>query len=104
MYAKASTTLAIEAQWVFRQITIDMHQDVSDQDRLLDESNTAFGGLGQTLKQSYGRMSRMVSTRHKRQLCYYVAITVILFFVIYWGSGIVSRFSKDEGQQGEQDI
>ncbi|KAI9498639.1 hypothetical protein BDB00DRAFT_394569 [Zychaea mexicana] len=97
-----------------KNITIDMHQDVNDQDRLVDESNSAFGGLGQTLRQSYGRMNRMASTRHKRQLCYYVAVAVILFFVIYWGSGILGRISwstpeeqMDQGQkvgEVEQDI
>ncbi|KAI9243564.1 hypothetical protein BDA99DRAFT_544402 [Phascolomyces articulosus] len=95
-----------------KNITIDMHNDVNDQERLLDESNNAFGGLGQTLKQSYSRMNRMVSTRHKRQLCYYVAVVVALFFIIYWGSGILGRISwssspEDGDQAGgsvEQDI
>ncbi|KAG2219575.1 hypothetical protein INT45_002533, partial [Circinella minor] len=88
-----------------KNITIDMHNDVNDQERLLDESNNAFGGLGQTLKQSYGRMNRMVSKRHQRQLCYYVAVAVALFFIIYWGSGILGRISwssssPDNGETG----
>ncbi|KAI9311427.1 hypothetical protein BX666DRAFT_1065868 [Dichotomocladium elegans] len=70
-----------------KNITIDMHQEVSAQDRLLDESNQAFGGLGQTMRQSYSRMNRMISTRHKRQLCYYVTIIVVVFFFFYYFSG-----------------
>ncbi|KAL1925998.1 hypothetical protein VTP01DRAFT_7091 [Rhizomucor pusillus] len=76
-----------------KSITLDMHQDVTDQDRLLDESNTAFGGLGNTLRHSYGRMNRMISTRHKRQLCFYVTIAVVVFLIIYWGSSLAGRIS-----------
>ncbi|GAA5798328.1 hypothetical protein HPULCUR_003730 [Helicostylum pulchrum] len=32
-----------------KNITIDIHQDVTDQDRLLDESHNQFGGLGTPL-------------------------------------------------------
>jgi hypothetical protein len=29
----------------------------------------------------------MVSTRHKRQMCLYVAIIVVVFFILYYGVG-----------------
>ncbi|CAO3610998.1 unnamed protein product [Mucor fragilis] len=72
-----------------KNITIDIHQDVTDQDRLLDESHNQFSGLGSSLTNSFGRMNRMISKRHQRQLCFYVSILVFLFFLIYYGSPLV---------------
>ncbi|KAL4207867.1 hypothetical protein AB4K20DRAFT_1950210 [Rhizopus microsporus] len=68
-----------------KNITIDIHQDVTDQERLLDESNHHFSGLGATLSNSFGRMNRMVSKRHQRQLCFYVTVTICIFFILYYG-------------------
>ncbi|ORX50603.1 hypothetical protein DM01DRAFT_1097176 [Hesseltinella vesiculosa] len=73
-----------------KNITIDMHQDVSDQDRLLGDSDNIFSGFGDHLKNSFGRMNRMVSKRHQRQLCFYVTVAVAAFFIIYYGSGLLS--------------
>ncbi|ORY91085.1 hypothetical protein BCR43DRAFT_498485 [Syncephalastrum racemosum] len=86
-----------------KNITIDMHQDVTEQDRHLDEAHNVFGGLGQTMKQSYGRMNRMVSKRHQRQLCFYVSVAVCVFFVLYFGSSVASRFSWSDQQQDPTD-
>ncbi|KAI8084375.1 uncharacterized protein B0P05DRAFT_535347 [Gilbertella persicaria] len=79
-----------------KNITIDIHQDVSDQDRLLDESHNQFSGLGSSLHQSFGRMNRMISKRHQRQLCFYVSITVFGFFLIYYGAPFISSFFSSE--------
>lgn len=35
----------------------------------------------------------MISTRHKRQLCFYVTIAVVVFLIIYWGSSLAGRIS-----------
>ncbi|KAI9468885.1 MAG: hypothetical protein EXX96DRAFT_589594 [Benjaminiella poitrasii] len=72
-----------------KNITIDIHQDVTDQDRLLDESHNQFGGLGHSLTNSFGRMNRMISKRRQRQLCSYVTIIIFAFFIIYYGAPIV---------------
>ncbi|KAI7865289.1 hypothetical protein BDF14DRAFT_1704574, partial [Spinellus fusiger] len=72
-------------------ITLEMHQEVNDQDRLLDESNSAFSGLGDSLRNSMGRMNRMVSTRHKRQMCLYIGMILAFFVVMYAGSGLLFR-------------
>ncbi|KAI8378920.1 hypothetical protein BD560DRAFT_388961 [Blakeslea trispora] len=69
-----------------KNITIDIHQDVNDQDRLLDESHNQFSGLGHSLHNSFGRMNRMISKRHQRQLCFYVSIAILVFFVLYYGA------------------
>ncbi|KAI8889552.1 hypothetical protein K501DRAFT_320249 [Backusella circina FSU 941] len=68
-----------------KNITIDINQDVTDQDRLLDESHSQFTGLGGRLSNSFGRMNRMVSKRHQRQLCFYVTVIVFVFFFLYYG-------------------
>ncbi|KAI9267447.1 hypothetical protein BY458DRAFT_511818 [Sporodiniella umbellata] len=75
-----------------KNITIDIHQDVTDQDRLLDESHNQFGGLGATLSNSFGKMNRMVSKRHQRQICFYVTVAVFAFFVIYYGLPLILSF------------
>lgn len=48
------------------------------------------------MRQSYGRMNRMISTRHKRQMCFYVAVAVSLFFVFYWASGWIGSSDEKE--------
>ncbi|CAO3650650.1 unnamed protein product [Mucor hiemalis] len=86
-----------------KNITIDIHQDVTDQDRLLDESHNQFSGLGNTLQNSFGRLNRMVSKRHQRQLCYYVTIAVFVFFILYYGAPLVKSLfgsSSDEKNSG----
>ncbi|KAI8990109.1 hypothetical protein BDB01DRAFT_494689 [Pilobolus umbonatus] len=79
-----------------KNITIDIHQDVTDQDRLLDESHNQFSGLGNSLTHSFGRMNRMVSKRHQRQLCYYVAILVISFIIIYYGGPVIGKLFRSD--------
>ncbi|KAI9011878.1 hypothetical protein CLU79DRAFT_771690 [Phycomyces nitens] len=85
-----------------------MQQDVEDQDRLLNESQNAFGGLGDNLQNSFGRLNRMVSTRHKRQMCFYIGIALALFTVFYVGSSLSSRIPSTPSDapvdSGEQDI
>ncbi|KAI9303234.1 hypothetical protein BJ944DRAFT_105891 [Cunninghamella echinulata] len=76
-----------------KNITIDIHQDVTNQDRVLNESHNVFDGFGSTLQNSFGRMNRMVSKRHQRQLCFYVTIMIAIFFILYYGSGLLSKFS-----------
>ncbi|KAI8370446.1 uncharacterized protein BYT42DRAFT_476081, partial [Radiomyces spectabilis] len=71
-------------------ITIDMHQDITDQDRTLDETHNSFSGLGSNLQNSFGRMNRMISKRHQRQLCFYVFVAICVFLIIYYGSGFLS--------------
>ncbi|ORZ17946.1 hypothetical protein BCR42DRAFT_412821 [Absidia repens] len=83
-----------------KNITIDIHQDVNDQDRLLNESNGIFDGFGTNLQNSFGRMNRMVSKRHQRQMCFYVSIALVLFFVLYYGSGLISWSSSSPDQDG----
>lgn len=86
-----------------KNITIDIHQDVTDQDRLLDESHNQFSGLGSTLQNSFGRLNRMVSKRHQRQLCYYVTIAVFVFFILYYGAPLLASLfgsSSDEKSPG----
>ncbi|KAI8992004.1 hypothetical protein BDF20DRAFT_847710 [Mycotypha africana] len=75
-----------------KNITIDIHQDVSDQDRLLDESHDSFSGLNHRLRNSFGRMNRMISKRHQRQLCFYVTMAICVFFIIYFGAPIAKSF------------
>ncbi|KAI7903867.1 uncharacterized protein BX663DRAFT_505507 [Cokeromyces recurvatus] len=72
-----------------KNITIDIHQDVTDQDRLLDESHNQFSGLGHSLSSSFGKMNRMISKRRQRQLCFYVTIIIFVFFIIYYGAPII---------------
>ncbi|RUS27405.1 hypothetical protein BC938DRAFT_483299 [Jimgerdemannia flammicorona] len=67
-----------------KNITIDIHREVTDQHRLLDESETSFSSFGAGLTTSFTRLNRMVSTRHKRQLCVYVGVAVAVFLVLYW--------------------
>ncbi|CAO3687609.1 unnamed protein product [Umbelopsis ramanniana] len=69
-----------------KNVTIDIHRDVTDQD-LIDESANVFEGFGSAFNNSFGRLNRMVSTRHKRQLCFYVAVIVVAFFIFYYGFG-----------------
>ncbi|KAI8062638.1 hypothetical protein BC940DRAFT_322020 [Gongronella butleri] len=87
-----------------KNITIDMHQDVNDQDRLLNDSDNVFAGFGNTLRASLGRMNRMVSKRHQRQLCFYVTIAVAVFFILYYGSGLVSKFSWSSSSPEPVDV
>ncbi|KAI9332404.1 hypothetical protein BD770DRAFT_403194 [Pilaira anomala] len=87
-----------------KNITIDIHQDVTDQDRLLDESHNQFSGLGSTLTNSFGRMNRMISKRHQRQLCFYVSILVFVFFLIYYGAPLITgAFSSNPTLPDEDD-
>ncbi|CAO3598161.1 unnamed protein product [Absidia cylindrospora] len=69
-------------------------------DRLLNESNGIFDGFGTNLQNSFGRMNRMVSKRHQRQMCFYVGIALVLFFVLYYGSGLISWSSSSSDQDG----
>ncbi|OBZ89336.1 protein BET1 [Choanephora cucurbitarum] len=88
-----------------KNITIDIHQDVSDQDRLLDESHNQFSGLGNSLQNSFGRMNRMISKRHQRQLCFYVSIALCVFFVLYYGVPLISYlFGSAESDPTADDI
>ncbi|KAG2189315.1 hypothetical protein INT44_004457 [Umbelopsis vinacea] len=70
-----------------KNVTIDIHRDVTEQHDLIDESTNVFAGFGSAFNNSFGRLNRMVSTRHKRQLCLYVAIIVVAFFIFYYGFG-----------------
>ncbi|KAL0077099.1 hypothetical protein F4703DRAFT_1882191 [Phycomyces blakesleeanus] len=93
---------------VLKNITLEMQQDVEDQDRLLNESQNAFGGLGDNLQNSFGRLNRMVSTRHKRQMCFYVGIALAVFTLFYVGSSLTSWMPSTPAENpvdsGEQDI
>ncbi|EIE86741.1 hypothetical protein RO3G_11452 [Rhizopus delemar RA 99-880] len=87
-----------------RKITIDIHQDVSDQDRLLDESHNQFSGLSSTLSNSFGKMNRMISKRHQRQLCFYVTIALFVFFVLYYGLPLISSLLGSSSGQDNPDM
>ncbi|KAI8336237.1 hypothetical protein BC941DRAFT_398207 [Chlamydoabsidia padenii] len=84
-----------------KNITIDIHQDVTEQDRHLNESQGIFDGFGNSLQNSFGRMNRMVSKRHQRQLCLYVTIALGVFFVLYYGSGLISWSSSSSSSEKE---
>ncbi|KAG2185939.1 hypothetical protein INT43_002377 [Umbelopsis isabellina] len=71
-----------------KNVTIDIHRDVTEQHDVLDESNNVFAGFGAAFQNSFGRLNRMVSTRHKRQLCLYVGVMVLAFFILYYGVGV----------------
>ncbi|OZJ03478.1 hypothetical protein BZG36_02740 [Bifiguratus adelaidae] len=70
-----------------KSVTIDIHRDVTDQHRIIDDANDTFSNFGSTLTNTAGRLNRMISTRHKRQLCTYVGGAVFLFLVFYWWWG-----------------
>ncbi|KAH8549688.1 hypothetical protein BGW37DRAFT_522351 [Umbelopsis sp. PMI_123] len=70
-----------------KNVTIDIHRDVTEQHDLIDDSTNIFAGFGTAFSNSFGRLNRMVSTRHKRQLCFYVTVIVVVFFILYYGVG-----------------
>ncbi|KAI8096491.1 uncharacterized protein BX664DRAFT_324124 [Halteromyces radiatus] len=87
-----------------KNITIDIHQDVNAQDRLLNESHGIFDGFGNSLQNSVGRLNRMVSKRHQRQLCFYVTIALVVFFILYYGSGLISWSSSSSEEVNHDGI
>ncbi|GAB5592566.1 hypothetical protein Unana1_07466 [Umbelopsis nana] len=86
-----------------KNVTIDIHRDVTEQHDLIDDSTNIFAGFGTAFNNSFGRLNRMVSTRHKRQLCLYVTVIVVVFFIMYYGVGAFWSSSSDVAPVLEDD-
>ncbi|KAI9342221.1 hypothetical protein DFJ73DRAFT_842891 [Zopfochytrium polystomum] len=59
-------------------ISINLHDDVNDQNRMLDTMSQSFTSVGDGIKSSTKRIQVMLSTPHGQQTCTMVGLIVLL--------------------------
>ncbi|KAJ2452432.1 hypothetical protein EV183_002947 [Coemansia sp. RSA 2336] len=83
-------------------ISINIHDEVNVQNRLLDSSSETFSRFGGMFDRTRQQLTHTMATANKRFLCYLtLALVVGLFGLYYIGKIVVSRlFSADDAALG----
>ncbi|KAJ3227392.1 hypothetical protein HDU81_006737 [Chytriomyces hyalinus] len=65
------------------QISIDLHDNVNDQNRFLEDMSHSFNQVGDGLKTSAKRMQTMLKTPHGQQTCTMAVLVVVLLLSVW---------------------
>lgn len=65
-------------------LTIDIGNEVREQNSLLDDMGEGFGNAGDLLAGSLRRIGTMLDSRSGRHMCYMVAFVVFVMVFLYW--------------------
>ncbi|KAI8995851.1 hypothetical protein BC832DRAFT_535795, partial [Gaertneriomyces semiglobifer] len=66
-----------------KNVTINIHDDVVSQNRLLDNMENSFDSAMTRTKNSMSKLKHMMSVRYHRNTCTIVGIAVLLFFLVW---------------------
>ncbi|KAJ3226884.1 protein transport protein bet1 [Chytriomyces hyalinus] len=64
-------------------ISIDLHDNVNDQNRFLEDMSHSFNQVGDGLKTSAKRMQTMLKTPHGQQTCTMAVLVVVLLLSVW---------------------
>ncbi|KAI8590791.1 hypothetical protein BDZ88DRAFT_413263 [Geranomyces variabilis] len=67
-----------------KNITIEMHDDVSSQNNLLSDMGSTFDSASDKLRGSMRKMTTMISAKHGRHTWSIVGLSMVLFIVIWF--------------------
>mmetsp|Transcript_764 Transcript_764/g.1218 ORF Transcript_764/g.1218 Transcript_764/m.1218 type:complete len:129 (-) Transcript_764:208-594(-) len=65
-------------------LTLDIGNEVSEQNNLLDGMGDSFGNVGDMLTGSLARMGIMLERGGAKHMCYLVAFVVFVMVFLYW--------------------
>ena len=65
-------------------LTLDIGNEVQEQNRLLDGMGDSFGNVGDMLAGSLQRMGIMLERGGAKHMCYLVAFVVFVMVFLYW--------------------
>eukprot|EP01137_Pigoraptor_chileana_P035131 Opistho-2@28717 len=69
---------------MLKSLTININDEVREHNKMLDEMQDDFGGVGGLLKGSMNRLSGLMKAGHNKHMCYLILFVVFVFFVIYY--------------------
>ncbi|KAI9027948.1 hypothetical protein DFJ74DRAFT_513005 [Hyaloraphidium curvatum] len=67
-----------------KSFTIQVQEDVNNQNRFLDDMGLTVDRAGTGLRASFSRLNVMMATSHGRSICQMVGIALFIFLVWYW--------------------
>ncbi|TPX71275.1 hypothetical protein CcCBS67573_g06273 [Chytriomyces confervae] len=84
-HAKLYATLKADGltRSLFAQISVDLHDNVNNQNRFLEDMSHSFNQVGDGLKTSAKRMQTMLKTPHGQQTCTMAVLVVVLLLSVW---------------------
>ncbi|TPX68473.1 hypothetical protein CcCBS67573_g07162 [Chytriomyces confervae] len=76
-------TLSFYTRRPYQIISIDLHDNVNDQNRFLEDMSHSFNQVGDGLKTSAKRMQTMLKTPHGQQTCTMAVLVVVLLLSVW---------------------